>query len=185
MKLKSPLFPKDFLRPVLLADGLKAYVCDKSGGHWISNEDYQAWLKDHGETMPEKTDCEVDLEFQDAKQAKICPECGRILIKYNVGHGLPFFVDHCPGCGGVWLDKNEWEALREKNLHDEIHKIFSSHWQSGIRQDELRIKFATIYEKRFGREGYQNVKHFREWLVTHPQRAEILAYLEAKDPYRL
>ncbi|MCC5850732.1 MAG: zf-TFIIB domain-containing protein, partial [Verrucomicrobia bacterium] len=144
-----------------------------------------SWLEAHGETLPEKTDCEVDLDSNDPKHAKICPECGRILIKYKVGHGLRFFLDHCPGCGGVWLDNNEWEALLEKNLHDEIHKIFSSHWQSGVRENEMRKKFGQVYATRFGEDAYEKVKAFRDWLDTQDTRPEILAYLQAGDPYKL
>ena len=64
-------------------------------------------------TLDEKPFSDVTFEVKDVQGAKICPECGRILLKYKVGHGLDFFVDHCSGCGGIWLDKNEWNALKE------------------------------------------------------------------------
>ncbi len=185
MRLKSPANSKILMTPITLADGLTAHACPKSGGHWISHEDYMDWLNQHGETLPEKTDCEVDLTFNANQPARICPECGRILIKYKVGHGLDFAVDHCPGCGGVWLDQNEWEALQRKNLHDEIHKIFSTHWQSGIRQTELREKFGKVYTKRFGAEAYEKLRDFHAWLHKRENAAEMLAYLEAEDPYAL
>ena len=185
MKLKNPNNPNVALIPTRLAEGLNAYAATDGSGHWISHGDYMAWIQAKGEILPEKTDCEVDLDFEDTGKARICPECGRILIKYHVGHGLSFQVDHCPGCGGVWLEKNEWEALERKNLHDEIHRIFSAHWQKGILEENLKSRFTDIYTKRFGPEGYDKARDFRAWLDRQENRAEIIAYLEAADPYKL
>lgn len=89
------------------------------------------------------------------------------------------------GLDGVWLDKNEWAALEQKHLHDEIHKIFSSHWQRGIREETLKERFTKIYSKRFGADAYDTVKEFRAWLDQQENRAELIAYLEADDPYKL
>ncbi|NQZ56771.1 MAG: zf-TFIIB domain-containing protein [Lentisphaeraceae bacterium] len=37
--------------------------------------------------------------------------------KCRVGHGLQFYVERCATCGGVWLDKNEWESLKAQGFH--------------------------------------------------------------------
>jgi Zn-finger nucleic acid-binding protein len=165
--------------------GLKTVCCGECGGMWLSHKNYAAWLATHGPTLPETPFSEVEFEVEDVTDAKLCPDCGRILLKYKVGHGLDFFVDHCSGCGGVWLDKNEWQALRGRNLHDEIHRIFSTSWQSRVRGDRMREKLEQVYIKRLGEETYQKARSVREWLQSHPQKDALLGFINDEDPYRI
>ena len=171
--------------PVDLDDDLKAAACDACGGHWVSHQNYSNWLKKQGETLPEKPFSEFEFDVEDVKEAKICTDCNKILLKYKVGHGLDFYLDHCPGCGGMWLDKNEWNALQSRNLHDEIHQIFSTSWQSQIRGDELKEKLDQAYSNRFGAESYAKVKEIRDWLQNSPQKKAILAFLADEDPFKM
>lgn len=164
--------------PVQLEEDLAVLSCVACGGHWISCENYSAWLEKHGETLPERESVELEVELNDVHAAKICPDCEKILLKYRVGHGLDFFVDRCPGCGGIWLDKGEWEALQAKNLHDEIHKVFSAPWQNRLRDDDMREKLEQVYADRFGHETYEKLREIREWIREHPQKRAILAFLD-------
>jgi Zn-finger nucleic acid-binding protein len=82
--------------------------------------------------------------------AKLCPECGRILIKYGVGHGMNFTLDQCGHCLGIWFDKNEWVSLKQRNLHDEVHKVFTASWQTQARKEERKRNLERIYLNRFG-----------------------------------
>ncbi|NCC62740.1 MAG: hypothetical protein EOM12_17810 [Verrucomicrobiae bacterium] len=84
-----------------------------------------------------------------------------------------------------WLDKNEWEALKAKNLHDELYKVFSTKWQHQIREDHLREKLNQVYIKRFGEDVYKKLIDVREWIQAHPQKAALMAYLADDDPYSL
>jgi len=63
-------------------------------------------------------DIKTHLPVNDIIQAKICPDCGRILIKYRVDNSLDFYVEHCGNCNGIWFDKNEWDNIKLNNLHD-------------------------------------------------------------------
>jgi len=173
------------LTRVDLDEQLKAATCDGCGGHWLSYSDYDAWLKAHGETLPERFFSDVTFQLEDVQGAKICPECGRILLKYSGGHGLDFCLDHCGGCGGVWLDKNEWEALRARNLHDEIHKVFSTSWQAQVRGDRMRERLEAAYKSRFGAEAYQKVKDVRAWIQAQPQKNALLSFLADEDPFSI
>ncbi len=171
--------------PVELEEGLQATACQACGGHWISHNNYSAWLDNHGETIPEKPYSDVELNVKDVKEAKLCPDCGRILLKYKVGHSLDFFVDHCPGCGGIWLDSNEWAALQAINLHDEIHKIFSTSWQSQVRGEDMASKLDQVYSNSLGSDEYEKAKEVREWIQSLPQKGAILAFLCDDDPYKV
>jgi len=166
-----------------LDEGLEAKECSTCGGHWISSSDYWDWLDKHGETLPEKSFSDILFDIKDLDKAILCPDCGHILLKFKVGHGIDFFLDHCNSCNGVWLDKNEWNALKDRNLHDEIHRIFTTSWQKQIRKDELANRMEQIYLEKFGNEDYEKVKKIKKWLDSHPRRSTLLAYLNDPNPY--
>jgi uncharacterized protein len=51
-----------------------------------------------------------------------CPKCGEPL------EGMPsrrVEIDACPGCGGIWLDKGEWEGLVGPQEHGWLHRLFA------------------------------------------------------------
>lgn len=113
-----------------LSDGLKALECRTCHGHWLPRETYGRWLRKHGDTLPEMAAEEgFDAPRTEPEKALICPDCGHILIKASVGRGLTFHIDRCFHCGGIWLDANEWKSLESRNLHDEIHFMYSRVWQ--------------------------------------------------------
>lgn len=183
--MKCPVCKTTELQPISLEQKLLASTCENCGGRWVSSTDYWGWLEQQDSTSSEEPFAEVVFEVNDTVAAKLCPDCGHILIKYKVGHGLNFFLDHCNSCNGVWLDPNEWEVLKSRNLHDELHRIFTTSWQKQIREEEIRGKFEKLYEEKFGEQDYAEIKRIREWLEQHPQRSSLLAYLIEEDPYVL
>ena len=104
------------------------------------------------------------------------------MLRYRVGRGLSFYLDHCGSCNGVWFDRNEWEALKQRNLHDEVHLVFSNAWQNQLRQEEARDILDTIYSEKF-QEDYEKIKEIKAWLDDHPERSQILSYSSNPDPY--
>ncbi len=181
--MQCPVCKTQRCEMVDLTENLKAAACPECGGHWISHANYAAWLERHGETLPEKEFSEITFDVDDVAEAKICPDCGKILLKYKVGHGLDFFVDHCSGCGGIWLDRNEWAALQEKNLHDELHKVFSTSWQSQVRGEQMQSRLDQAYANRFGSDDYERAKEVRQWLQDHPQKQALTAFILDENPY--
>jgi Zn-finger nucleic acid-binding protein len=114
-----------------------------------------------------------------------CPECRFRMVKYLVGRGLPFTIDHCHGCKGIWLDGNEWEALKKRNLHDDLNLMFTSFWQKEAQRESRKKKMEGIYVDRFGADDYADIKRIRYWLETRTNREELLAFLIDKDPYEV
>ena len=112
-----------------------------------------------------------------------CPECRFRMVKYLVGHGLPFSIDHCHGCKGIWLDGNEWEALKKRNLHDDLNEMFTSFSQREAQRQARKKKMEGIYVDRFGLDDYNEIKRIRHWLDTKTNREELLAFLIDKNPY--
>ena len=86
-------------------------------------------------------------------------------------------MEHCSGCGGIRLDENEWKALEARNLHDEIHRIFSTACQNQIREEKLQARIEDACRNQFGDETYSRIHGIKKWLQAHPQKALLLAYL--------
>ncbi|MBT9313886.1 TFIIB-type zinc ribbon-containing protein [Leptothoe spongobia] len=182
--MKCPVCSDSSLHITSLESRLNASCCSDCQGQWISANDYWTWLKHHGETLPEKEPDELPIQADDVQRAKLCPECKRIMLRYKVGHSLDFRLDQCGSCNGVWFDANEWEALKQRNLHDEVHLIFSAPWQSQVRKDEARKLLEAIYTEAFS-DDYGKIKEIKSWIENHPEQEKILNYLSNEDPYEI
>lgn len=182
--MKCPVCKTASLKTAELESHLKAANCPKCEGTWIAATDYEHWLEKHGDRLPEKEPEGIAIAADDQQQAKLCPDCKRIMLRYKVGHGLNFRLDQCGSCNGIWFDTNEWDALKQRNLHDEVHLIFSAPWQAQVRQDEARQLLDGVYTQTF-KADYGKIKDFKAWLDEHPERQAVLGYLASLDPYSL
>jgi Zn-finger nucleic acid-binding protein len=157
---------------------LNAFICPESGGVWIPLPSYFAWREQQPATPGMAAQDYAPAPADDSKRrALICPESGRVLLRYKVGHGLNFHIDRSPATGGVWLDKGEWEALKSKNLHTQIHLIFTASYQRQIRSTEYEQSIEDSFKERIGAADFGRVEEFKNWLVAQPRRREIFSYL--------
>jgi Zn-finger nucleic acid-binding protein len=158
--------------------GLSVYECPRSGGLWIPLQAYLTWKErqPQGAAAPAEG-CPPVPQEDSSRQALICPESGRLLLRYRVGHGLQFHLERSPATGGVWLDKGEWEALKSKGLHVALHLIFTSAYQRQIRSAEYVEKMTEAFRERIGAADYSKVAEFGAWLARHPKRRDICCYL--------
>ena len=99
------------------------------------------------------------------------------MTRYKVGHGFSFSIDRSPS-GGIWLDKGEWEALREHNFHDELHLIFTLPWQNKVRRAESQEKLDQLLRDRIGAEAVKKAQDFRDWMEAQPDQSAIMAFLQ-------
>jgi Uncharacterized protein conserved in bacteria len=165
--------------------GLKGHSCSQCGGDWIRYSDYDDWIKTSKILNPTGLlENGYSLEY-DNKKANICPDCGRILIKYKVSGQLPFYVDHCASCNGLWLDRNEWNGIVKKNLQYQVKDFFTSNWQEKIRREMSKQRFEDSYRSKFGEEDYIKLKEIREWIYKRKLKGEMISFLIDMDPYGL
>jgi Zn-finger nucleic acid-binding protein len=166
------------LRSSSLEENLQTQECQDCGGHWVQAFQYWRWLDAHGPNLPEKPADEIgDLELCDSEETKVCPECTRLTMHCRVGHGVDFYLDRCSHCGGIWFDRNEWAALKARNLHDDTHYIFSNAWQDRLRREEQSAQREARVRDLLGDDAYDEVGRFKIWLATQEHRALILGYL--------
>lgn len=119
-----------------LSESLTALECSSCLGHWIPAENYMRWTERKGSVEPElPSEVGYDVIAENKEQARICPDCSRIMLKAKVGRELSYAVDRCSQCQGIWLDANEWESLKSRNLHDEIYLMYTSIWSHGEKSE--------------------------------------------------
>ena len=127
--------------------------------------------------------CEAQVFSRQLERSlRLCPSCGRIMLRYRVGHGVDFYLDTCGTCNGIWLDLDEWTALRARNLHDDLHLIFTEPWQAEIHREAAKSHLEALYRKRFG-DAWDEAVRVRAWVQAHPERAALLAFLADPDPF--
>jgi len=180
--MKCPVCKTAALHSLESEEQPRRLVCDKCEGQWVKSFQYWKWLNAHGINLPEKpAEEDEQLPTKDSTKAKLCPECGHLLSRNKVGHGLNFHIDRCPTCGGFWFDKNEWEILKSRNLHDDVHFIFSAAWQHKIAKEEDRGAYESRIETILGKQDCTKVRNFKKWTATHPKRNTIMAFLADLD----
>ncbi|MCI5147283.1 MAG: hypothetical protein D3923_17585 [Candidatus Electrothrix sp. AR3] len=183
---RCPVCDDVALKQILLEEDLPAHFCMACEGIWISSKECLSWSSPQEGLSTEGIDLDADLPLPvvDNRQALLCSDCGRILRRFKIWPDVEFHLDRCGGCHGIWFDRNEWQVLKLKNLHKKVHVFFTAAWQATLRKEEMRRRFAKMYQEKFGLEEYNKIKKIRKWLEEHPQNRQLLAYLTDHDPYR-
>lgn len=166
-----------------ISQGLKVHHCNSCDGNWLRFEDYLEWNTNNNTETDESTS--THSQVTDSNNPKVCPDCGIILSVYKVANNLNFRLDHCSSCNGVWFDKNEWESLGENHMQHKLNKFFADSWQKNLRDEELKEHFEKFYTTKFGVEGYEKIKHVKEWLDNNENKSMLLAFLSNNNPYKL
>lgn len=178
--MRCPLCKSNEMAICDLEPDLRAFRCASCSGVWIPDERYKAWRERHPVDVPETTPpSEVDVK--DIENAKICPECGHLLLRYRAGHGLNFYIEHCGACGGFWLDPLEWEALKRHGLHDNLHQVPSAQWQKDLRQAAVRERMDAWRSQQLGPEVYARIKDFRDWFRQQRNKDIIISLITESE----
>lgn len=180
--MKCPSCKTANLQLTELDRGPKALACTICSGRWIRSYHYWKWREKHGRSLPEKpAEGPPGPPKDEPARARLCPECGHLLARYPVGHGVPFQLERCGHCGGTWFDADEWETLAQRNLHDDVHLIFSTVWQASVRDEDRRRSMEQLRIKTFGERDYMRMKEIRDWIRNHPKGEQIRAFLMDDD----
>ena len=163
-----------------LATDLSTERCTTCQGHWITSARYFTYVAVAQGTPVTK----VTPIGSESPGMKLCPTCRKFMHYYPVGHGLPFGIDKCNTCGGVWLNAGEWEALVQAKMHLQMHAVSSDEWQAEVQRQIRAAQEEAATERRLGRDDYARMVQAAQWLRGHPHRAEILAYLQRPEEPR-
>ena len=176
--MKCPVCKNYALAAKELEQNLSSQNCPNCRGRWIGSFQYWKWRQASGKSIAETPSSdESDLPVKDSSNAKLCPECGHFLRRYPVGHDIDFSLDRCGNCGGMWFDQNEWEVLKNRNLRDDVHKIFSEIWQRQLKDQQHQAEMEAFYKKKFGPDDYHKALDIKSWLDAHPNKSALRAFL--------
>lgn len=174
--MKCPTCPDSSLVPTKLADGLPSFSCPSCEGHLIEILSYRLW----SERAPSTTrDAErpEPTAAADTKQALICPQCHKLMTKFLMSDTTPNKIDLCGNCGRFWVDGGEWALVQSLNLDTSLTKIFNEPWQKAIRQARVISTHENALRDTLSDSDYARLTQFRQWVSEHPQRVDILDYL--------
>lgn len=115
-------------------------------------------------------------EMKDSTELLICPETGQLMQRFKVGRGFEFYVDRSP-TGSVWLDSGEWEALRGRQFHDELHLIFTAPWQDAVKTEELAASREAALRERLGDDLFSKIEEVGQLIAGHENEQLAMAYL--------
>jgi len=180
--MKSPVADHLPMQREELEPGLVVHRCTQTGGVWVAADTYWKWLRKNPGRLPHLPAselCETELlgaEADTDAQAKLCPVSGTLMMRYRVGHGFKFHVERSAN-GGIWLDGGEWEQLRARNFHDELHLMFAAPWQREIREQAQSEGAEKRLRENVGDELYERLVDIRSVLSGHPARQEAIAFL--------
>jgi uncharacterized protein len=96
-------------------DDLVVDACDGGcGGVWFDNGEIEE--VDDRDEVAGSVLTGIEQRWASAvnhERKRACPRCEGILMqKRQYGPRQPVEIDECPGCGGIWLDAGELEAIR-------------------------------------------------------------------------
>jgi len=99
------------------------------------------------------------------------------MLRYKAGQGLAFHIDRSPSTGGVWLDKGEWEVLKQRGLQFDLNLVFTASYQRDLRSAEYAHSLEKAFQERIGPADFRRVAEFKDWMTQHAKRRDILCYL--------
>ncbi len=175
--MKSPLAPHRSLIRFELLPSLTAFQCSDSGGVYIPAQCYWSWLQKQPERLPHlPAPIKTETPSPESAIVKLCPESGLLMQRYKVGNDFPFTIDRSP-TGGIWLDHGEWEALKARNFHDELHLIFTLPWQNKTRRKGIEQALVERLRNDLGDTLFTTINDLKQQLAETPHREKAIAYL--------
>ena len=163
--------------PVKVEGGLPAEQCGACEGVWVSLELYRTWRKNRSQIAPHEFEGEI-TEVNDT--VRLCPVTGRMMTRIRVSNANPLLLDYSVAAQAVWFDKGEWERLLALGLSDQLDAVVSERWQADLKMAASRERAEKAMRARFGDAGYEELVRMRDWISGNPNRAEMLAFLNAK-----
>lgn len=177
--MKCPSCKDVELNPRELEHGLIAAGCEKCEGALLSLMNYRYWQHTYGKAEPKPEDLNAAC-VKETTIAKLCPKCKKLMTKYRIDLDTENRVELCSSCDEVWLDSGEWQLLKTLDLQGELPKLFTEAWQRELRKRREHRRWDKHFSDIIGREEFEKVKAFKQWLDRQAHAADIKHYLLTK-----
>ena len=173
--MKCPCCNTENLKATKLEAGLSAMGCPQCQGALVSLLYYRDWTE---RDEPVATTEDVSAEaVNDSHAALSCPKCGKLMTKYRIDGCQNNRLDLCASCDEAWLDGGEWELLKSLELSHLMPKVFTEQWQRKLREQALELSREERLANKIDPADLERAKQMREWLKDHPNKTDIIFYL--------
>ena len=152
--------------------------CSNCQGYWVLISDYL-----EAKALELSIDETLVNHVAVVKKAILCPVSSTVMLKYRLSAQSEHKVNLSPAANGFWLEKGLWELIKQQGLAKNLTQVFTEPWQRKIRAIVALAIFEDYYNEELGKEHHAKLKALREWLNNQPKKAEMLAYINAIDPY--
>lgn len=166
-------------------NNLKAKECNSCNGIWISYSNYNKYLELNPPMIEDINFANLEpcSNDNDSLDAKICYDCGAILVKTMVGFDINFYVDRCPSCHGIWLDNGEWDKLSKNHIENLINFFFTDYWKNRIFDYNKEKRWKQLLQREVGSGNLLKIFDFIDWLKKQDKKENIIAYINKEVLY--
>lgn len=179
MNFKCPVCLSTSLTRTWQEDGPQSFACPDCGGVLVAMDSYLSWRdsnrsvnsKEAPRSLPSPT-----VISAEKTGLKFCPGCRHAMRKYRISENIDCHLDRCGNCFSFWMDGNEWILLQELGLLGDIPEVFSADWQKTIRLKESENAVEKLWIERLGKADHARIKELVEWLQTHENKDDLIAY---------
>lgn len=175
---QCPICETVSLRRRTEAQSLQTSFCDACHGHWLEQEDLEAFsvaqsaIASSGPFTP---------DIVEAGRSMVCPNDGNLMIKYRLMVGVEFYMDRCTDCGGIWLDRQEWQILQSGEVSINLANLCNGLWQERTIQEQassfINVRRDEVLKDLLSDDEYCELSRIRHWLDRHPKRREVIGSL--------
>ncbi len=92
--------------------GITVEDCPSCTGMWFDGDELTEYLGQH---LPQLEHVDPKLRqkalMKENVSAIACPRCSSVLDRIHYAYASPIELDECGGCGGVWIDAGELNAI--------------------------------------------------------------------------
>lgn len=176
------------LAPQLLGSGLKTLACGECQGEWLTFDEHLRWLEssEHALSPAQRESPSAaaapPIEDPAPKRPRLCPRCSRILRRLKISLDLPFTLDRCGTCNGLWFERGELEAIESGGMLPRLYHHLNDVAQHRLLTEGVRRELERQCREAVGDEAFERVLVFRDWLNAHPQKLRLWALLDDREP---
>ncbi len=180
--MNCPVCPNQSLVPTDSPSDPLTHVCPSCRGRFLAFNDHLAWLErtSTGPVRPPEVipTLPASTPPEPARKARVCPHCSRILTRFRISLDLPFTLDRCATCAGVWFDAPEWQLVHDSKLLPGLHHLFNDTHQHKLATEERRRLHDARCRTIVGDESFDRIRAFKQWVDAHPHKDVLMAFLE-------
>ena len=152
----------------------KAYECHGCGGIWMRKDD----ISSLGEAMIKGAEDGSCVRNENDSWTGVCPDGHGIMIRARIEDAVPFYLERCSACGGVWFDKGEWQRIAGRHFLNNLAEFWSYSWQRRQRQEKSRQAYLRNNEELLGKDMFNSLLALAGLLKTHKEKGLAMAFLQ-------